>query len=456
MKFIEGPPGSGFFALGLLLIALIAVLSSPSRIAKVTIDTGHVKEGIYDTTGLGHSILAQVLEENGHRVYDSLGAIRPGGKSLAIIVADPQVCEGARKLANYVRAAGTVFVLIATNGQCLDDVLAAIGAPPVRMVDTGSDIGVAKIGDSNILLYRPSIAIRFNGWTPLGYLQEVWPPRGIKSPSPTILVYTNNGKRVALVTSSHAFSNKIMYVAAERGYANPKVIVDLINTYAGRDAPVAFAAEFHEPVRSVTSLIRINPAQILVGLLTALRDVERGIIATLRANPIMLLAYTLLATLIFYTGAKKSVGGRTISEKEPSYEGGIRLLGISPQLQRVLGGAKLDENEARAAIVRLYNLLDIVLTKKLGVSVDKVLENPERLNSVRGIDATEVVKGIRELSLLKKKISGERRLTPLTLPFILTWQRRFDRVLSRIEPLFEALGASLKETRRGVERVLAG
>jgi hypothetical protein len=132
-------------------------------------------------------------------------------------------------------------------------------------------IAVANIKNNyKILLYYASYAYFDNSeWEVLGRIVNAW-PRTAAVNAPSVLVYRGDKVAVVLITSPYVFANKVLSVAAEKGYHNHLFVLDLIDKFVGNNAPVVFASEFNEPYDALTTIMRINPTQLLTGLLIAI------------------------------------------------------------------------------------------------------------------------------------------------------------------------------------------
>ncbi len=438
------------FLLGLALIAFLATLYTQPKTIGLTYTT------LADESPQGHSILYTVLS-HGHPLASSASEL-PQGKPVVAVVAEPTVCSTSalQELLSQLQGhRGRTGLVLSAPPSCVNRFLDLVGstdsfkgelrAALAVDIDTGTLVALVGAGLTHVAGGEAALLL-------------VAPRPGTYSPGlPATGLRLHIGRvDTVVIAAREAFTNEVLVAASRTGLGNTEYIKSLVERLGGRNATVYLPTTFY---LKHGFLLTIHPARLTAMLAQWLHGVEQSILAAVMSSPpLALAAATILAAAVYSAIALASGGLGTPVPEEPAKLSPTRpleALGATSILLRLSGRDKpprLSRSEAKYTIYNLYRLVDEVLRSRLGVGVEDVARSPERLQELAGLDPAarrRAIWALRRLhTLYTKKIERRERL-----PIVLSWRRELTRMLEAIDPLLDALGASLK-TKRGVERVL--
>ena len=426
------------FLLGLAVVALVSSIYAPTR--RVTFPLLIHRGGASDTGPLGHSAALELLRATGHPIYTTLPPAEEEGPVAVLLPA--WSCSNTsqaslERVAQLLRARGGLLIVEALPSalECLGGLLHGLGAPRLPAPLGGFDAALAAVKGGEALLALGAPAAEAGGWSVLGEIVRSIPET---AHGPVVLLHL--GPRVAVVVfySALVFTNNVLSVAADKGLGNARLLVALIDSYAGPRAPV-YLEEGLLPREPPPSFV-VDPGAAVLGLLGWSVSIERIIVESLASSPLLYMLAILALGLILYA----LLHGRSppvAAEEEPQLEGPYRVVGGTGLLAKLLSGHGLTTEEARQAIVNLYEMLDALARERLGKGLTELAFNPVPLG---GLPAEEVARRLRRLRALYIQAKDGRSGVATELILLPRWHQWLREALELAEPLFRVLGVSLE------------
>jgi hypothetical protein len=469
------------------VVALVAVIYSPSTIGLSATPAGDGGTGPTDTSSSGTSMFLSYLHQAGYQVTvantTQEAAASLGGQQKLVYVligADNNLTSSELRDFKSGYDAGRFSALIAEGNTTNEDLLATFGATTTgySIVDPTSTFQDKRVFTVNTFgLEGASATGVIDIASPVLLTASSLGPAALTSPSSTDMGNSTvgqravvaagtspSGSRVVVITDSAPFTNFLLnytqgavnekaFVAAMLGYVDPgkgtPILLDASHYNAAK--PPQFQAGL--PVGPLTAYIieqnlaGLNsyyasfPSQVSGFLSGYGIHVSAGLASALVALVLLLSVYGAMTR--WFAPEKKGKDDQPQRTVERTIVAESRARMDFLQASRSKGGYV-------ATLAQLYDVLDSIVVGEFGAGVSSIEEHvlAERLGAV---EARRAKKLFLSLSKFRDYASGERRFL---FPPILRWRALTARTTRDAEAFLNGLGITIAgEEERSGQRV---
>lgn len=460
--------GLKIFSIGLLVVALVAALTSTPKVLEVSGED--IRWGFFnDESDIGHSILYDVLLSSGYKVRAAsvreLASI--SDNNIVVLIVGPTACsEGAVnslvQVVYYLVALGrNVRVVVASEGGCGVEIVSSLlgGAP--HLVQSHEGISVAYDPTTGILyaLYTFD-TVRFSSGTGsrvTGYafvINENSTGSTRTKLGPVSYFFLLGGLELYYIADSHVFSNALLSASVEAELGNVELALRVTRISEPSSTTVVFVKEFYETRMKVIEVLgKVHPGVVLSNFIKGIVSFEKDMLSVIKSYHVLLLSFIASVSALVYALLEYGVGFGVTPPQYRVERENVLVLSASRELEKVLGQGRLRKADAKHALDVLYKLLDQSLVRGYGIRVDDLLRDDRLwgvvLSRKRGYPE-ESLEDTRR-ALMELKLIYERKIKGSSIvPIVFFWEKKLYSLLSRLTPLLDSIAERVGEGR-GIE-----
>lgn len=452
------------YTIVVLLVILLALLSSPAFIFKNNSYFSKYNGGPLDNTSRGESIAYSVIKAIGYNI--SIGDNTSHGYD-GVIVLDARRDDSlaAKTLIDLARNSTKHYLIVAGDPLLIENIekqLKINASVPISLkkglyllLNRKGEVIWFTRTDTGINFTLPSTGLRllaytFPGGIPLVYSLNKSFTGGIK-----IILYVE-GK-----SDFKDFSNKAVSLGALYNLSVNKILSELLNESGAKPGdtllvPGEGIGYARVPRNNTVSqvIMRFNIRRIVASAVTAFLEAEKSLIKLF--SGILFFPILLILLMISYISGRKIVvplaersGEDTILERHKPIQELSRSAAFI-EIQRIIKSGKIDKSSAKKIIKIIYNIINDKLKEKYGVSLKEALSNErilEEIALVSGVSLNYVYDNLSRLTLIYEKKIIKNKI----LPFV-NIRKEALRLYNSLSPILEGLGFKVKG-KRGAEYV---
>ncbi len=457
--------GLKIFSIGLLIVALVAALTSTPKVLEVGGED--IRWGFFnDESDIGHSILYSVLLSSGYnvRVVSIRELTSIDQNNIVILVVGPTTCNTgvvsslAQAVHYFVTLGKNVRVVVASEGDCGIKIASTLLSGVTYFVQDYDNITVAYDPTTGIFyaLYTFN-TVKFSGDTggrATGYAFVADKNNPMLRLEPVSYFFLSGGLELYYIADSHVFSNALLNASVEAGLGNLELALRVVSVSKPSNTTVLFVRDFYETKTKVVEVLgKVHPGIVLSNFIKGIVAFERDMLLVIKSYNALLISFIASVSALVYALLEYGVGFSVTSPRYKIEREKVFVLSASRELGKLLGQDKLEKADAKRALGVLYELLEQSLVRGYGIRVDDLLRDERLWGVVLGgkegyseESLGEVRRALMELKVLyEKKIKGSS-----LIPVVFFWERKLYSILSRLTPLLDSIAARIGEGK-GIE-----
>jgi len=310
------------FALGLIVVALVAAIYAAPKAVRLSIGYGTHIGGPDDDSLQGSSLATRLLTRLGYTVVLEKEPGKINSASVVYFVSNPTRCS-PEALEWLVDEAGRLIALgahvslvVSDETICASSLIGLLGVdPPVTYSVSPRDYVVFTQSGVLFALHTVMVTEPTSKWLIAGYTY----PDAL----PGILVYNSSAYTIVYVPDSHAFTNAVLLAENETGL-NPLAELGLVMRLAGAEPGNATVVVplymYQQEYTAAQVATKIQPGILVLEALSALSTEEHRFIKILEAVPGALAAASLIIAAPMYLVMREAIGGAGEAAEEEGEE----------------------------------------------------------------------------------------------------------------------------------------
>ncbi|BEP16825.1 hypothetical protein PYJP_01770 [Pyrofollis japonicus] len=376
--------GEKLFAVGLLVIALVAALYAAPKAVELSIGYGTHIGGPDDDSATGTSLLPEIISKLGYKVIleKEPGAAR-NYTSIVYFVANPTSCreEFVTALVNHVYSLASlgyrVAFIVSDEGLCAPYLASLLGAPqPVTYSVSPRDYLVFTEHGVIFALHTVMVVEAPTGWRVAGYT--------FPNSLPGLLVHQGLVTMV-YVPDSDAFTNAVLKAENRTGLdplAETRFILSLAGAEPGTTVVVIPLYLYEQEYTAQKLATQIHPGILVMQAMSYLSSGEQRLLGLLQATPGAMAVASLLAAAPMYLVLREAMGtGSAVPREEEEAPRSIAAYVPSLLIEaETLPRIGPSPGRLRSLAARLYRALDQGFREAYGRGLEEELVSPRVLS----------------------------------------------------------------------------